>query len=324
MAWDEIFGHEFAKRVLQAHLASGEIPSAYLLAGPDGVGKRRLALEFAKATNCASDGVRPCETCAPCTQINRRTHPDVHAIIPSGASDRIRIEDVRRLIGRVNLRPFSARMQVAILDGAERLTEEAANSLLKVLEEPPAHARFVLTTAHVSRCLPTVRSRCHLIRCQPLPREVVQRILSDTQRCDPQVAEAIARLSWGSASHAIDLAGRWAAYQQGLTRLSSDAPSAWLAHPLPETREELVRMLDGMMAWLRDLVVAAAANPKWVAHAMHAKTLTRQAQCLDLDRGLAVAFELVELRESIEQFVSVRLVGALAREKWLSLYGENE
>ena len=319
MAWDDILGHEFAKRLFQTHLASGQVPSAYLLAGPEGVGKRRLAFEMAKALNCAASGSRPCEACPPCIQIGRGTHPDTHAIIPGGASDHIRIDEVRRLISRIALRPYSASVQVAVIDGAERLTEEAANSLLKALEEPPLHTRFLLLTSRLSQCLPTIISRCQLIRCEALPAEAVRRILIEGQGCDPQIAEAIARLSQGSASCAIDLAGRWTEYQTILARFASEGSAPWLEQSLPETREDVMQLLDGMMGWLRDLAVAATANPAWVAHALHESSLRHQAEAIDVDRCLAIAFELITLRESMDQFVSPRLVAALAREKWISL-----
>ena len=142
MAWNDILGHDVVKQIWQAHLEAGTVPGAYLLAGPDGIGKRRLALEMAKALNCLAQAGRPCDQCAPCMQIARQTHPDVHTIVPGGASDQIKIEEIRHLIGRVALRPFSGRMQVALIDGAQRLTEEAANSLLKALEEPSSQTRL--------------------------------------------------------------------------------------------------------------------------------------------------------------------------------------
>ena len=318
MAWDEIIGQDLAKRRLQIHLAAGRVAQAYLLVGPDGVGKRRLAIEMAKALTCAASGARPCDECASCRQVSRLTHPDIHVVSPGGSSEQIKIDDIRYLLGRLVLKPFSASTQVAVIDGAERLTEEAANSLLKSLEEPSSSSRFLLTTARLPQCLPTVVSRCQMIRCEPLSAEVLRRILIEGQGCDPRMAQTIARLSGGSASRAIDLAGRWVVYQNVLEQLASEGPS-WLEQPLPETRQEVTQLLDGMMAWLRDVAVAAVADPAQVRHAEHLGALRRQANAIDVDRCLETALELIDLRESVEQFVSPRLIAALAREKWLSL-----
>ena len=318
MAWDSVLGHEVPKRMLQAHLAAGRVPGAYLLAGPEGIGKRALALEMAKALNCTGTEARPCDRCLTCLQMTKGVHPDLHVISPSGASDQIKIDDVRHLIGRLALRPFSATVQVAILDGADRLTEEAANSLLKILEEPAARARFLLITAQPARCLPTVLSRCRLIRCAPLPREVVQCLLIERHGCEPGLAARVARLGRGSVSVALALVERWSAYQASLARFAQE-PRAWASSPLPETRQEVAELLDGMMAWLRDLAVTAAADPSQVAHEAHTDALRRQARGVDVDRCVEAAFQMLELRQSLEQFVSPRLVANLARERWLSL-----
>ena len=319
MAWSDIAGQDFAKRLLQTHLASGQVANAYLLIGSEGVGKRRLAIEFAKALNCEGSSSRPCDACPVCRQIMRATHPDLHLIVPGGASDQIKIEQIRHLIGRVSLRPYSATIQVAIIDGAERLTEEAANSLLKILEEPPAHTRFLLTATQVCACLPTIVSRCQLVRCEPLRAELVTQILLQGAHCEPRLAETIARLAGGSAARAIALAGRWAAYEAATSRLASESPAAWFERPLPETRDEVAQLIDGMLGWVRDLALATVDGTDRIAHAQHASVIGRQARGIEPDRCFALAQELLALHNSLEQFVSPRLVANLAREHWLSL-----
>ena len=281
MAWTDILGHEDAKRLLQTHLATGAVANAYLFAGPDGVGKRRLALEMAKALNCVGEGARPCDVCSTCGRITRGVHPDVHILSPSGASDQIKMEDIRALLGRIALKPFSAAMQAAIIDGADRLTEEAANSLLKALEEPPAHTRFLLTTSRLSFCLPTIVSRCQLIRCPPLPAEVARTLPAPPGRREASAERGRIR-----------------------ERLADSSPSAWLEQPLPETRDGVAHLLEGMMAWLREVAVESAVN---------------SARAAQVDRCVDTVMALLALRESLDQFVSPRLVASLAREKWLSL-----
>jgi DNA polymerase III delta' subunit len=259
MAWSDILGQDTPIRLLQAHLASGTVANAYLLAGPEGAGKRRIALEMAKALNCTAEGAHPCDQCSTCTRIDRATHPDVHLLSPSGASEQIKIDDVRALLGRLSLRPYSAAFQVAVIDGADRLTEEAANSLLKGLEEPSDRARFLLTTSRLSFCLPTIVSRCQIVRCPVMARDA-----------------AAPSDAWTSQS-------------------------SWLEEPLPESRDETAKLLDRLIGRLRETALAQGIAG------------------LDVDRCVDTAFELMALRESLEQFVSPKLVAALAREKWLSL-----
>lgn len=319
MAWSDVLDQEFTKRIWRTHLSTGRVANAYLLVGPGGIGKRRLAFEMAKALNCISEGERPCDTCITCGQIIRQVHPDVHVVIPAGASNQIGIEETRQLIGRMALRPFNARVQVAIIDGADRLTLEAANSLLKALEEPSPHTKFLLTTAQFGDCLPTITSRCQAIRCRPLSNEVVAKMLVEQHNCQPQTARAIARLSGGSMMRAMGLTQRWTEYQEVVKLLSSDQPADVVASTQPETRETVAGLLDVLLAWLRDMLVVATAEGTPIAHAGQVKVLQRQARSVDPDRCLQAAFDLLELRESIEQFANPRLAAALAREKWLTL-----
>lgn len=318
MSWHDVVGQEFAVRMLRAHVASGSVPNAYLLAGPEGVGKRRLALELAKALTCTG-AEPPCDACQTCGQMMRGVHPDLHRLVPSGASQQIHIEDVRGVLGRLALRPFSARVQVVILEEADRLTEEAANSLLKSLEEPRG-AHFVLTSSHPSACLPTIASRCQFVRCASLPAQAIDEVLRRVQRLQPEVAVMIARLSGGSATRALTLAQDWQAYGKILTRLVQTSSRPWMEEPLPDSREGVTQLLDGMIAWLRDVAMSASGRADAIDHVALADTLRAQAQAVEIDRCVETAFALATLRQSLERFVSPRLVASLAREQWLSLH----
>ena len=305
MAWTDILGHDSAKQLLQANLADGTVAHAYLLAGPDGVGKRQLALEMVRTLMGPARG---------------SVQPDLHLIAPSGASNQIKIEDIRTLLGRVALRPFNAAFQVAFIDGVDRLTDEAANSLLKALEEPSKYTKFLLITSRLSFCLPTIVSRCQLVQCSALSPEVITRLLMERHACDASVAESVSRLACGSLSRAADLAGRWTAYQRLCERLADAHPTTWLEQPLPESREAVAQLLEAMIAWLRDVSVAAVDRAR-IAHAAHAAALSRQAASIDIEHCADTALALHALRESLDQFISPRLVASLAREHWFGLIG---
>ncbi len=320
MSWNNIKGQEFAVRLFRAHLKGGCVPNAYLLAGPDGVGKRRLALEMAKALNCAAEGERPCEACAPCRQIERGTHPDVHVVEGAGAAQQIRLDDVRHVLGRLALRPYSARMQVALLDGADRITEEAANALLKVLEEPPATSRFLLTTSRLACCLPTIISRCQVIRCRALSPEVIEALAGQDLPGDPAAARTIARRCGGSLSRARALAQRWPLLQETVRRLAVADTRSWQEAPAPDTRQDVGDWLDDLIVWLRDVAIARYAPVEALVHAAEAPAVRAQAHRTDPARCADAALSLLPLRESLEQFVSPRLIASLARERWLSLH----
>lgn len=298
MGWTEIRGQPLALQILQAHLRQQRIAPAYLFAGPEGVGKRLTALELAKALNCQQpDG--PCGQCPHCRRIIRQIHPDVHLLIPTGALGVIHMEEIRQVLGRIALRPFMGQYQAVIIDGADRLTEEAANSLLKSLEEPPSQTRFVLLTSQPSSCLPTIVSRCQLIRFQRLPPSVIVELLVRHQTCDAPTAEHVSRLAQGSCARAAELAGDWRAWQDIVAQLASDRPRKWLTWNPPTDRRELAQWLACSIAWLRDRAASGTA---------------------DSDRCARAALEFVDYAASLqEQLVSARLVGTLFREAWITL-----
>jgi DNA polymerase-3 subunit delta' len=226
---------------------------------------------------------------------------------------------VRLLIGRVALRPFNAKRQVAILDRVERLTEEAANSLLKVLEEPPGATAFLLLTAQLPRCLPTILSRCQLIRCRPLSMEALAQILAQRAEGDQEHVQAIARMSGGSAARAMALAAQWRSTQALRTRLGQASADHWMEHPLPETRQEVGEWIDAFLSWLRDVAFVAVGDASHVVHRDSTEALRHQAHQVNVDRCVETAFEFLQLRESLDHFANPRLVAALARERWLNL-----
>jgi len=149
------------ERVARA-IASDRFPQALLLAGPSGLGRELAAVEIAVMLVCGSGGPAPWSS-GPCSvRVRQGIHPDVAAVLPTGAARIIKIAQVREIVDSAPARPYEGRHRVWILDGVEsgHFGAEAANAFLKVLEEPPQHVRFVLLAANPDAVLPTIRSRC--------------------------------------------------------------------------------------------------------------------------------------------------------------------
>lgn len=199
---------------LQEALRNGQVAHAYLLSGPEGVGKADLARAFAQAICCTAtartDAAIPCGQCRACRNVLRGAHPDVETIdLASQASLAERpgrgmnlgIDAVRRLRSSAALLPLEAKRRILIIDDAETMLEPAQQALLKTLEEPPPFVTLLLLTDEPESLLTTVRSRCRTVVVRPAPERVILESLSQ-QGVDAELAAEVARLSRGCAAWA--------------------------------------------------------------------------------------------------------------------------
>ncbi|MEN8687571.1 MAG: DNA polymerase III subunit delta' [Desulfuromonadales bacterium] len=199
MTFDQILGHARQKEILDRSLASGRLAHAYLFSGPDGVGKRLMALALARAIVCHEQ--RGCGDCQACRKIDHRNHPDLHVLEPEGNS--IKIEQVRRLQKDLNLKPLEAPRKICLIEAADSMTPGAANALLKTLEEPRGDTLLILLSAHPNRLLETIRSRCQALPFTRHPNSRIQAQLEKQLDIDPTASHVLAALSEGSFKKAF-------------------------------------------------------------------------------------------------------------------------
>lgn len=169
-----ICGHQKIISVLQKNIKSGKLAHAYLFSGPEGVGKKTVAFNFIKAIQC--QGIKkPCNQCLNCFQIGKNIHPDTIIFQKDITSDseggqEIKISEMREIQKKMNLKQYSAPYKILLLDRAENLSDEAANSLLKFLEEPKGKTLIILITNNINMVLPTIISRCVTINFLLVPK----------------------------------------------------------------------------------------------------------------------------------------------------------
>ena len=201
MAW-QIIGHEWAVEFLQHSLATGRVAHAYLFTGPPQVGKRKLALALAQALNCTG-AEPPCGECASCRKLDNGTHPDIRVIEGEGAGGSIKIDQVRALKREAILAPYEGRHRVYVLRRADLASLEAANSLLKLLEEPPEHVVLILTAVQPEALPATIASRCQRLDLRPVAHSALESVLRRRGIAEDQ-ARLLVRLSGGRAGWALD------------------------------------------------------------------------------------------------------------------------
>lgn len=265
MAFSQILGQDSAIQILRQALIHDRLAHAYLLVGPDGVGKRLTALTLAKAMNCLTppEPGEACEACSSCSKINSSNHADVVRIEPDG--DFIKIDQVREVQRQLRFRPLEDGRRVCILDCADRLNEAAANALLKTLEEPPAETHLFLISARPHRLLPTILSRCQWVKFKPLSRGHLAKILRSVSSLSEEQALFYASLSGGSASQALSLGDRldfqkrvaWLQIFSGLFQ-KSPAEIFEICGQMAKEEERLQDLLEIWKFWVRDLLVCKA------------------------------------------------------------------
>ncbi len=199
----QLLGQKQAVGLLTKSMASGRLAHAYLFRGPDGVGKQLLARILAAAVNCGqAKGMAACGKCSSCKKFALSAHPDFEIVSPEKGA--IKISQVRELIKKLSFAPYEAKMRVVLIEDIHTMRQEAANSLLKTLEEPPADNLLILTADSSRTVLQTILSRCQTIPLYPLnAEESVEVILRENSEIGPKVAKTLARLSEGSPGRAL-------------------------------------------------------------------------------------------------------------------------
>jgi len=238
MTWQHIEGHDYVVDQFRRALARGRLASSFLFVGPSGIGKRAFAIALARALLCETRpeaAMDPCGQCAACAQVDAGTHPDLilvqkpkdKAFLPVELFIGDRDHRMREgLCHDIGLRPFAGGRKIAIIDDADYLNAEGANCLLKTLEEPPPQSVLILVGTSPARQLPTIRSRCQLIRFQPLAESVVAELLvAQGQATDVAEARRMAAHAEGSPQRAAELAQAelWAFRERLLAALAAPA-----------------------------------------------------------------------------------------------------
>lgn len=265
MTFDSIIGHDRQKSILRRALENQRVAHAYLFEGPDGIGKRLVALALARALLCESG--QGCGDCHPCRKVDHNNHPDIHLLDADGAT--IKIDQVRALQKELSLKPLEGQYKICLIDGAEQFNPAAANALLKTLEEPQPNTVIILLCSRPDALLTTIKSRCQRLPFQRLPKQRLTEILAN--RLDLQETEAavLAALSDGSFKKALGqnkelYLEKRRELLRALLALSSGSviPLFKLADELAGNKDHLTEILEIFQAFFRDLLLLKHGRPE--------------------------------------------------------------
>ena len=254
MAFRDVVGNERAVQIIRKEIERKRVYPAYLFVGMGGIGKKLVAMNMAKALNCLETEGDACDRCSSCQRMDKGVHPDLLQINPAGEA--IKIGQIREIQSSIAFKPYEAPWRVVIVDGAERMTREAANAFLKTLEEPPSSTTIILIAAALEGLPPTVLSRCQRITFNPLSDEEAKKVLAD--HLTPEEIHARAPLAGGSPGRAMRMHGEEVA--QARSALPSTlSPSVGrrlqLAQELARQEGKGSMFLELLEGWLRDLIV---------------------------------------------------------------------
>ena len=314
----QVVGYDIAVALLDSGLKGGKLSHAYLFVGPPHVGKMTLASNLAQALNCQGDD-QPCGVCASCQRIAQLKHADVQVIGPNGRAE-ISIDQIREMERSASLKPFEGRNRVFIIDGAEQLSSEGANSLLKTLEEPPPNVQIILLAVNEGLLLPTVRSRCQRLELRPLPITVVERALIEQWEATPEQAMVLARLSSGCLGWAVgalsddSVSGKRAERLSALLQLTCVgraerfAYASQLASEFSKDREALREVLSLWVGLWRDLLLVKVGCRDLITNIDQEESLCRETENYNLNRIEGFIESLQHALEELGQNANPRLV----------------
>jgi len=321
----QLVGQDRAVTLLQRNLERGAVAHAYLLVGPPHVGKMTLALELAQALNCEA-AEPPCGECDPCQKVASGKHADVQVIgvnSNGNSNDKprteISIEQVREMQHSSSLPPFEGKHKVFIIDGAELMSNEAANCLLKTLEEPSEGVIFILLTANDSFLPDTVVSRCQRLELRPIPTSQVETALGERRSLESAKTELLSRLCHGRLGWALTAADddsllerRDQLVEKLLEVIRGDNEQrfnyvAQLAAQFGKNRLSVQEVLDLWLDWWRDLLLIKLGSSGAITNIDHEAELAEMSQGYSLPQIRAFINSIQAAGEQLGQNANPRL-----------------
>ena len=312
-----LVGNEWAVDMLKKHVVNGTTRHAYLFAGAPGLGRRTLALRFAQALNCstpAEAGV-PCGQCRDCRQIQAMQYADLSVVQAEAEGGTLKVDQIREARRTLVLKPYQARYRVAMFLRFQEANDNAANALLKTLEEAPSYAVLILTADTPEQLLPTIVSRCEVLRLRPLRVEEVQKEL-ETRGLESGKAKLIAHIAGGRFGYALRLLEDESLLSQREERLNdlqtlisaSRVEKFAYADKLSRDKDAMRQAVLVWISYWRDVMLRTAQAETPLVNVDRNVEIEDLAGRMDLSLARRVVSGLEDVLEKMERNVNSKLL----------------
>ncbi len=312
----DIEGQDRAVEFFRSSVNRNKLAHAYLFLGPQSVGKTLLAKNLAKFLNCEKPvkhgdlDIDCCDSCISCRKIDDFNHPDVHWI-EAEQSRRVSIDEIRLAQKEISLKSYEGKLKVMIVLEAHRMTEEAANSLLKTLEEPPGHSLIILTSANINGLLPTIVSRCQTVKFYPLNYEKLKQILAQRYKFKADDLHFLSAQAEGRIGRALSLRDKQALDKKNrlierISRFDRRPSSAELFNI--KDKKELANQIRHLLNWFRDILIFKVGLPaSSIINADRLEGIKSQAKMFNLQELEQIITEIDQTHRLIESNVNPKI-----------------
>jgi DNA polymerase-3 subunit delta' len=312
----EVAGHKEQMRMIKRAFVSQRFAHAYIVYGPDGVGKSVFALYMASLVLCKADGGdpmhKPCGKCEACHKIINNIHPDV--MVSEPVKKGIIVDEIRELIDEIHLKPYEGDYKVIIIKDTQNMTPQAQNAFLKTLEEPDEGSFIIMLTSSLETILETIQSRCQIIRLGRIPEDEVRKYLMDNG-IEPERAELAAALSDGIIGNALRMIDegymqlRRETVETACSIIKGNALDAFTIYEwFSKNKSSIDDILDNMISWYRDLIMLKSTSDKsHIVSRDYYELLVEESQILSYNRLNVIIKVIMDTKEKLRQNVNFQL-----------------
>ena len=313
MDFTKIIGHERVIENLKNAIDNNQISHSYLFEGEESIGKRMVALSFAKTLLCKEEGLKPCNRCNSCLKFDNLNHPDFRLIEPE--KNRISKEIIDKLVKSMSIAPLESKRKIVIIDNSHEMGLEAQNGLLKTLEEPPSYINIILITSSSNNLIPTIISRCQVVKFYPVENKKIEELLKLNYNKTLEEANFIAHFTKGSVGKSIilskstDFSNKRDKTLEIIDNIvNGDKLTIFNAIDFfLGNKDSIEEILDIILYWFRDLLIYKEIGKSDIIINKDKMTLLSNQSFLNTNKINDIIEKVIETKENIQRNINYQL-----------------